>query len=164
MPQFVMPIFEKWDTDTIVGRINLLRKDIQWKNFKLTYDELTQSKKGYFAINFSYGSPEQKGAIHIWRDKVEITTKNWRETLIAEVLLSFLLVEDKSSIFLDSLLRGFKENKEFNRQFQEMSLHILISQYLDLVNDQVPRELLQNTKEMVIIQLESMLNEVKSLE
>ena len=164
MPQYVMPIYEKWDAENVMSRIEMLRKDIKWENFKLTFDELTFSRKGYFSINFSYGNPKQKGAIHLWRDKVEVTAKNWKEIMIAQVILTYLLVEGKANIFLDSLLRGFKENKEFDRQFQEMGLQVLVSQYLDLVNGEVPKELLQNTKEMVKLQLKLMLDLVEAKE
>lgn len=161
--QFVMPIHDVWNPENILENITLLRSQIKWKNFKLTYDELTYQKKGYFVVNFSYDEPEQKSSIHIWRDKIEITSENWKDILLTVVILSYILREETKSIFLDSLLETFAKTGEFNRQYQELCLEILKSQYLDLVEGKVPKELLQSTKETVRSTLKLMLQIVEDI-
>lgn len=158
-----MPIHDVWNPENILENITLLRSQIKWKNFKLTYDELTYQKKGYFVVNFSYDEPEQKSSIHIWRDKIEITSENWKDILLTVVILSYILREETKSIFLDSLLETFAKTGEFNRQYQELCLEILKSQYLDLVEGKVPKELLQSTKETVRSTLKLMLQIVEDI-
>jgi len=161
--QYVISLHEVWDPEKIVENIRSLRSQIRWKNFKLTYDELTYEKKGYFVVNFSHDEPERKSSIHIWRDKVEITSKNWEEIVQSTVMLIYVLKEGTKNIFLDSLLRDYKRTGEFNKQYQELCLDILKSQYLDLVEGKVPKELFQSTKENVRLTLELMLQVVEEI-
>jgi hypothetical protein len=161
--QLVIPINEKWTPETIIENITLLRSQIKWKNFKLTYDDLTYQKKGYFVIYLSYDEPERKSSFHIWRNKVEITSKNWVDIVPTIVMLSYILRENGKSIFLDSLFREFAETRKFNRQYQELCLEIVKSQYLDLIEGKVPKELLETTKEVVRMTFKSMLKVVEKI-
>ena len=155
--QYVIPIYEKWDPEIIFENIELLRSEIKWKNFKLTYDAKTYEDKGYFVIHFSYDKPVRKSSIIIYWNKVELTSKDWRDIYLASVLLGYLLKEEKKNIFLDSLYRDYKKTGEFNRQFQKLVLEAMVSQYLDLAENRVPARLVQITKEMVRLTLENML-------
>lgn len=79
------------------------------------------------------------------------------------VLLSCILREEQKNIFLDSLCTDFAKKGSFNRQFQELCLQVVISQYLDLIEEKVPKELLQSTKETVRSTLELMLQIVEEI-
>lgn len=114
-------------------------------------------------VHFSCEEPERKSSIIIYRDKVQINAKNWSDIFLTNVIVSSLLREGKKSIFLDSLYKDFKETGEFNEQFQELCLEVMISQYFDLVNGRVPKKLLQDTKENVRLTLEHMLQVVEEI-
>jgi hypothetical protein len=160
----MIPLNEMWVPEKIIENINLLRSQMKWKNLKLTYDELSYSQKGYFVVHFSYDEPERKSSIIIYRDKVEITSNNWSDNLLAIVILSKLLSEGQTSIFLESLYKDFKEKGEFNSQFNEMFIEVLKSQYIDLIEGKVPKKLLEITKENVRLTLETMIKAIEDID
>lgn len=82
---------------------------------------------------------------------------------LASVILSKLFGEGETNIFLDSLYKDFKEKGEFDRQFNEMCIEVLKSQYIDLIEGKVPKHLLEITKESVRLTLESMLQTIKDM-
>jgi hypothetical protein len=154
--QVTIPIYANWTPENIYENIKLFRSQMKWKNFKFTYDAERFETKGYFVVHLSYGEPEKKLSILIYRDKVQLNYKSWEGAVVASTALTYLLSDEGRNIFLDSLYSEFKATGRFNLQFQEFCLHILISQYLDLVNGKVPKELIPNVKNMVISQLELM--------
>lgn len=78
-------------------------------------------------------------------------------------ILVKLLTEGQENIFLESLFEDFKETGDFNKQFHEMCIEVLKSQYIDLVEGKVPKHLLGITKDTVRLTLENMLQAVNDL-
>ena len=72
---------------------------------------------------------------------------NWKDGFLANIIVSFLLKEGNKNIFLDSLIKEFNKSGELNKEFQKMWIDNMVSQYLDLINGKVPKELFQHTKE-----------------
>ena len=72
---------------------------------------------------------------------------NWKDGFLANIIVSFLLEEGNKNIFLDSLIKEFNKSGELNKEFQKMWIDNMVSQYLDLINGKVPKELFQHTKE-----------------
>jgi len=88
---------------------------------------------------------------------------NWKDGFLANIIVSFLLEEGNKNIFLDSLIKEFNKSGELNKEFQKMWIDNMVSQYLDLINGKVPKELFQHTKEMVRLNLELMLESIEEI-
>jgi hypothetical protein len=140
------------------------RKDeLESKKFKLTYNLDRLESKGYFVIHFSFPAG-YRGAIHLYRNKVQITSQGILDHFAAIVLLNYLLAEKGNSLFIDSLYDEFEEKGNFNPKFEKLALDILIEYYLDLINGKVQKEFLKDTQKLVRLALEQMLHAVDDIE
>lgn len=161
--QFTLPIVGKWDPEQVIRNLKDLRSEIKWKNFELNYDPDIFEKKGYFVFSLGTGIGKEKSTIHIWRNRVQITSPNWLDYEICFVFLSALLQEGNKNTFLESIIKKYKEEGEFPPQFLKSCYEVIISLYIDLVEGKVPKEMVEQTKKIVQLTLLSMLEAISNI-
>ena len=78
-----------------------------------------------------------------------LTAPDSSNALLGLVMLSALLMEGKRNVFLEILIKKFKEEGKLPDQFHKFTLDINLSQYYELVEGRIPKELMEPTKQIV---------------